>query len=291
MDVLIRIQRTELPRLDPRLQGRKRVEHGGQFRRRQIPALRQRSGVGLRSGDVVRVELPVEVGRATQRSELRRRTISETGTPEGALATRADGFVTTCPAGPGGPKSSRQRPDLDEALRQGLVERVAGVVGGQAEVVQALLALATRDDGAAALELQADFAGHVLLGVVDEDVKRALETRVPETVVDEVRPLGLDAALVATEITLESQAFELLVCGNERDRPGCLVDFATLDADQSVLDDVDPTDAMLAGQDVHDLDDLERAVRNTVDCGRDPAVKVMVISSASRSTSGSCVYS
>src|SRR4029453_11853809 len=59
----------------------------------------------------------------------------------------------------------RQAEDLDEALRLGLVERVARVVGGEVEVVQRLLRPPAGDDGAATLEGHPDVAGDVLVGL------------------------------------------------------------------------------------------------------------------------------
>ena len=110
---------------------------------------------------------------------------------------------------------------------------------------------------------------HVLLGVVDEDVEAALESRVPEALVDEVRPLGLDAALVAVDVALEGEVLELLVRRDQGDRGGRLVDLAALDADQPVLDDVDAADAVLAGEHVELLDGLQRRHRDAVDRRRD----------------------
>ena len=85
-----------------------------------------------------------------------------------------------------------QAPQLDEALGQRLVERVAGVVGGQAEVVQAGLGAPAGDHRAAAVQGQPHLAGHVLLRVVDERVQRVLQRREPQPVVDQLAPALVD---------------------------------------------------------------------------------------------------
>ena len=79
------------------------------------------------------------------------------------------------PTGRPGPAASRRRqaPELHEALGQRLVEGVAGVVGGHAEVVEAGLGAPAGDHRAAAVQGQPHLAGDVLLGVVDERVQRA----------------------------------------------------------------------------------------------------------------------
>ncbi len=76
----------------------------------------------------------------------------------------------------------------------------------------------------------------------------ALEAREPESVVDQVRPVRLDAALVAAEVAFEGEGLEGLMRGDERDRAGSLVDLTALDAHETVLDDVDASDTVLAGE-------------------------------------------
>ena len=87
----------------------------------------------------------------------------------------------------------------------------------------------------------------MLLRLVDEGVQRALERREPQAVVDQLGPALLDAALEAGEVALDGDVLELLVRGDQRDRAGGLVDLAALDADQPVLDHVEPADALRAG--------------------------------------------
>ena len=166
----------------------------------EVAGGRQRLGVRVRAGEVVERQLPVEVGRAAQRGEFGRRPVGEPAAPEAVslVSIRSPLSTSSMPTRiPLRADLRRQRPELDEALRQGLVEGVARVVGREREVVQALGALAPGDGRAAALQRQPDVARHVLLGVVDEGVEAALEARVPEPVVDQPGPLVLDAPLVA----------------------------------------------------------------------------------------------
>ena len=242
--VLVRRRGHELAGLDAPGDDIQPLVHRGLVVRRQEPGRRERLGVRVRPGDVVEGELPVEVGRPRERGELGRRAVGEPCRPRDRQPWLAHLRV------PPRADLRRQRPELDEALRQRLVERVAGVVGRQREVVQALRALPAGDRRPSALQREADVAGHVLLRVVDERVEAALESRVPEAVVDQPGPLGLDAALVAVDVALEGEVLELLVGGDQGEGGRSLVDLAALDADETVLDDVDAADAVLAGEHV-----------------------------------------
>src|SRR5919202_2993933 len=161
----------------------------------------------------------------------------------------------------GGGQLARQAPQLDEALGERLVERVAGVVGREVEVVQALLAAPARHHGAAAVHGHPDVARHVALGLADERVQRLLQRREPEPVVDQFAPALLDTALEPAELALDGDGLELLMGCDQRDRTGSLVHLTALDADEPVLDHVEPS------------------------CS-----KVTTTSSACRGVAGFCVY-
>ncbi len=92
-----------------------------------------------------------------------------------------------------------------------------------------------------------DLAGDVLLRLGDEGVQRPLERGEPQAVVDQLGPALADGPLEAGEVALDGDVLELLVRGDQRDRAGGLVDLAALDADQPVLDHVQPADALGAG--------------------------------------------
>jgi hypothetical protein len=109
-----------------------------------------------------------------------------------------------------------QAPELDEALGLRLVEGIALVVGGEVEVVQRLLAAPAVDDRAAAVQVDPDLAGDVLLGLRDEGVQGVLQRGEPQAVVDQLAPALLDLPLVAGEFPLDGDALQLLVRGDQR---------------------------------------------------------------------------
>ena len=97
----------------------------------------------------------------------------------------------------------------------------------------------------------------------------ALERGEPEAVVDQLGPALADGPLEAGQVALDGDVLELLVRGDQRDRAGGLVDLAALDADQPVLDHVQPADALGAGAGVELLDGLQHGHRLAVDRRRD----------------------
>src|SRR5690606_5456275 len=151
----------------------------------------------------------------------------------------------------------------------GLVEAVAGVVRGQVEVVQRRLGAAARDDGPAAVQGHPDVAVDMPAGLVDEAVQGALERGEPLAVVDQFAPALLDLPLVAGQFALDGDVLQLLVGGDQGDGAGRLVHLAGLDADEAVLDHVDPADALGARPLVELLDRLEHGDRLAVDGHRD----------------------
>src|SRR3954451_23803754 len=86
-------------------------------------------------------------------------------------------------------------PQLDEALRQRLVELVVGVVRRQVVVVQRRRAAPAGDDRTPAVQRHPDLAGDVLRGLVDERVERAFERREPQAVIDQLCPPLFGAVL------------------------------------------------------------------------------------------------
>src|SRR5690625_7916786 len=93
----------------------------------------------------------------------------------------------------------RQTEQVNEALRQGLIERVALVVGCQVIAVEARIGFASVDDGATTVQHQADLAGYVLLGLVDKAIKGVLQGAEPQAVINEFGPALFHAALKRSE--------------------------------------------------------------------------------------------
>ena len=123
------------------------------------------------------------------------------------------------------------------------------------------------------MHLQADLAGDVLLGLVDEGVQVLLQRGEPLTVVDQLGPALVHGLLEPCLLALQGDVLQLAVGGHQGHRPGGLVDLAGLDAHQAVLDDVDPTDPLGTGAAVELLDDLQRGEGLTVQRHRDACVE------------------
>ena len=153
------------------------------------------------------------------------------------------------------------------------------------------LAAAAGDDGAAAVQRHPDVAGDRLVDLVEEAVERALE-RARTT--GRRRPARSSAATTAAfepgQVALDRDVRQLGVGRDQRDRAGRLVDLAALDADEPVLDQVEPADALRAGAGVELWIASSIVTVLAVDAppGR-RASKVMTTSSASRGVAGSCV--
>src|SRR5882757_4852870 len=141
---------------------------------------------------------------------------------------------------------ARQAVNVHEALRAGLIVGIALVVGGEVEVVQRFRASAPIYRNVAAVQHHPDLSGDVLLRVVDEGLERALQRRVPEPVVDQLAPLLVGGSLEPGQFALQRDVLELGVRGDQRHGSRRLVDLAALDADQPVLDHVEPANALRA---------------------------------------------
>ena len=92
-----------------------------------------------------------------------------------------------------------------------------------------------------------DVARHRRLGLVDQLVQRPLERGVPLAVVDQLAPALVDPALEPGQLPLDGDVLQLHVGGDQRDRARRLVHLAALDADQPVLDQIQPADPVGAG--------------------------------------------
>src|SRR5699024_10540713 len=242
--------------------------------------------VGLGGQHIIGGEHPVEMGGHTQGEHGLGGAAGEPATPQGTFvgsvlfhalilyfpscqkysATRGEqglvvaGLAVALVGDLGG-----QAVQLDEALGCGLVEGVAGVVGGQVEIVEGGTGTTAVDGDLACVQHEADIAGDVLLGGLDEGIQGALQRAEPETVVDLLGPAGVAAALVPGQLTLDGDILHGLVGGDEDDGTRCLVDLAGLDAHEAVLDHVETTDTLCATTAVELLDGLEHGDRTAVD--------------------------
>src|SRR6185503_19536560 len=88
-------------------------------------------------------------------------------------------------------------------------------------------------------EVQAHLTGDEPLRLVDERVERLAQRRVPQAVVDEFGVPDLEPLLLAGEVALVGDRFEIGVRLDERETGRTLVRLAALDADAAILDHVE----------------------------------------------------
>ena len=183
-----------------------------------------------------------------------------------------------------------QAPELDEALGQALVEGVPVVVRRQVEVVERRSLRRPVTTARPPCRVSRMSPETWRWASADERVEGPLQRGEPQAVVDQLAPPLVDAALEPRQVALDGHVLELLVGGDQRDRPRRLVDLAALDADEPVLDHVEPADALRAGAAVQLRDGLQHGDRlgRRSPSGR-PSTKVITTSSASRGTAGSAV--
>ena len=109
----------------------------------------------------------------------------------------------------------------------------------------------------ALVELHPHRARDVLLVRDGEGHQVLVKLAEPEAVVDQVGVGLADQRLEPERLLREGQELELAMRLVQHDGGGRLVDLARLDADQAVLDVVDPADAVLAGELVELVDQLD----------------------------------
>ena len=123
--------------------------------------------------------------------------------------------------------------------------------------IEAVLALAADDLRVPLEELDPGGARDVLLVRDDERHQVLVKLAEPEAVVDQVG-IGLaDQRLEPERFLGEGEELDLAMGLVEHDGGRGLVDLARLDPDEAVLDVVDPADAVLAGDLVELLDQLD----------------------------------
>src|SRR5712692_1450375 len=172
-----------------------------------------------------------------------------------------------------GPRLDRQTPEPHEAGGVLVAERVARVVRGKVVAVQAVVGAATGDEATTGLEAEPNVAGHVALGIGHERVERLLQRREPQPVVHQLRITGLEAGLLAHEVTLERDRLEVGMGEDHRQRARTLVRFATLDADPPVLHHVDAAPAVLSDRGAEREHQFVQRHGHLVESHRDPAVE------------------
>ena len=155
--------------------------------------------------------------------------------------------------------------DLDESQRGRGVILIPFLVGRQLMSVQAMLALAAHHLGMPFEELEPHRARDILLIRDSEGHQVLMELTEPETVIDQVG-VGLAHERLEPERFLRKrEELEFTMGLVEHDGRRGLVDLARLDADQAILDVVDPADAVLAPELVERTDQLDAVGLATVE--------------------------
>ena len=147
--------------------------------------------------------------------------------------------------------------EFHEALGQGLIEGVTGVVGGQVKVIERVIGAPTVYHRTTGMEDHADITGHVLLGRVDEGVQGAFQRGEPQAIIDFFGPAGVNKPLVAGKFALHSDVFQGLVGDEQGDCPGSFVHLAGFNAHQAVFHHVEAAHTLGAGPLVELFDGFE----------------------------------
>lgn len=118
---------------------------------------------------------------------------------------------------------------------------------------------ATEDSYVALVDSEADGTVDRLLGCGEHGEKELGLGRVEETVVKNLRETNGDELVTkGTDIAIESQPLEVHVSGTKNSGTRGFVASTGLDTDVAVLDNVDPSNTVLAGKSVESEEDLNR---------------------------------
>src|SRR5207244_13395545 len=101
--------------------------------------------------------------------------------------------------------------------------------------------------------------------------KGSLERGSTESVIDQLTPSLLDVSLEAGELAFDCDVLELLMRGDEGDCAGGFVDLAALDANEPVLDQVEPAHSLSPGTTIELLDSLMLRYLTTVYGHQEPS--------------------
>src|SRR6185312_14316177 len=187
--------------------------------------------------------------------------------PFGTERSRA--VIGARPGSSGGPcrlqQPQAQRVQLDEALRILLVVDLIGLEGDIVLTIEAALGFASDHADAALEQLEAHRAADVLLALVDGRLQHLALGREPESEIDE---LGIARHEIVFEMRGAAIERDALHAAVRREQDGAargLIDAARLHADEAVLDEIEPADAVLAAMLVELGQELGRRQRRAVD--------------------------
>lgn len=146
----------------------------------------------------------------------------------------------------------------DESSGVSGLEATELVHGGLLLVVETLVGGSALDDDVALVKLEADDTVDGALARGDGADDKLTLGREPVAVVEDAAELDGDELVAqGADVPVEGEALEVDVRGAQDRRRGRLVASARLDADETVLDDVDAADTVLARERVEGEEDLD----------------------------------
>src|SRR5262249_54092128 len=145
-------------------------------------------------------------------------------------------------------------PQANETPGGVVVELVARLVGRQFLAVQAVLALAADRRGLALEELHPHDTANETLVTQYEMEQVLMKGAEPQSIINYIRILLRNHCLETLRLFAQAQRLQLAMGVVENHRRRRLVQLTRLDADQPVLDVVDPADAVFAAELVQTLD-------------------------------------
>src|SRR6516162_2580569 len=142
-----------------------------------------------------------------------------------------------------------QRVEPDEAFGVHLVVGDLAVLEcHQIPVVQRIFAVAADHADIALVELEPHPAGDELLALVDCDLQHLALGREPEAVIDQLGVFRHQLVLEMGGAAIERDRFDATMGGEQDSAARRLIHTARLHADEAVLDEIEPTDALLAAE-------------------------------------------
>ena len=125
-------------------------------------------------------------------------------------------------------------------------ELVTFFIGGEFFVVQTVWALHTHHDSAAFVQTNSNRAGHEPLVLFDEAHQVLVERTKPQPVVNDVADSLCDERLEPHGLPAERQVLKFAVSRMQNDGRRSFVDLTALDANQSVLNVINPANAVFS---------------------------------------------
>src|SRR5215471_3177539 len=172
-------------------------------------------------------------------------------------------------------RAQAQRIEADESLRIVLVVGTRAVLERHEPlVVERIGAVAADHGGLALVELEAYPSGGELLAAIDRGLQHLALGREPEAVVDQLGIARHQLVLKMRRAAVERDLLDAAM-GREQDRAARrLVHAARLHADEAVLDEVEPADAVLASELVEPRQEIGRREFLAVDRRRIAALEL-----------------